>query len=139
MQSLARAPQIGIKDSVFDPDSTDREIQYYKIDSKRYAYRVFVYLTGQRLVFVDKVQYTLHPSFENPIHIVSRTPINPSCKLLLWAWGAFTVRARVFDKESDVYNLVHYLTFPSQIEKAANQEGVRFTEVTSSQVYESEE
>ena len=119
---------IEIRDSVFDPDSTERVIIYKKGQSReQFLYRVFVYLDGRDLFFAKKVVYVLHPTFPNPIRTISRTPSNPNCKLELWCWGAFTIKAEVRDIEGNPVWLGHELDFIAEMEEARGR-GVPFIE-----------
>ena len=114
--------KLRMTDSLFDPES-DENIVYYRYvrGSDVPLYKVFIYLDGLALPFVNKVTYILHPTFPDPERTVSRTINNPKCQLVIWAWGVFTVRALVEDKQGQTIHLEHYLTFDKQISEAKNE------------------
>jgi len=72
-----------------------------------------VFVKAERPVLdrIQCVEYTLHPTFPNPIRRVC-TPGNPSQAFALSAngWGTFTMKVRVFFRDKSVqqlqYNLV---------------------------------
>jgi len=119
--------KIQIKDSVFDPDIADRGGKDQRVlirrTNGRTLYRIFLYLDGPGLPFVDFVTYLLHPTFSPPQQSVSRTPRNPLCKLEIWTWGIFEVNARVLDKTGATYQLVH----PLEYEREISRKGVAFS------------
>ncbi len=123
---MKRQLQLQIKDSAFDPDIPDRSKDQrilIRQTNGRTLYRVFLYLDGPDLPFVQSVTYFLHPTF-NPSQLsVSRTPRNPTCKLEIWTWGIFEISARVIDKSGDTIQLTH----PLEYEREISQKGVAFS------------
>ena len=114
-----------IKGSVYDPDSTSREIQIRNQESDSPLYHVYIYLEGQYLPFVVSVTYQLHKSFENPIQKVTRSVQNQNCKLEIWTWGLFDVLATVVDNNGEEHKLSLYLDYDkelSNIKKKADYE-----------------
>ena len=110
-------PNLEVKDSLLDPDSTDRTARWRNPDSKEPLYRVFLYLEGLRLPYIDYATYELHPTFKEPTRKVFRTPSNPRCKLEIWTWGLFSVRVGVTDREGEVFWLTHDLQYAKDFSK----------------------
>ncbi len=113
---------VDVKDSAFDPDATGHTILVRNKSADQPLYRVFLYLDGPDLPFVDSVQYELHPTFTNPTRTVSRTPANPRCKLEIWTWGLFQVTATIRDRKGRTH--VRYRDL--QYDKEFQAEGVKF-------------
>lgn len=110
---MERPLQIEIKSSLFDPHSSDRRVLVRR--ERRPLYRVFLYLEGRDLAFVESVTYFLHPTFPDPVRTVPRTPSNPLCKLELWTWGFFDIDAEVTDKSGSRHRLLHHLEYTKEI------------------------
>lgn len=73
-----------------------------------------VFLVGeeQYLNQVNCVEYTLHPTFPNPVRTVCRKGDNRYPYALSAAgWGVFTIRIRVFLRSGETYSLSHDLKF----------------------------
>lgn len=117
-----------VKDSLFDPslDFTEAKVHVRKKDGKEYC-KVWIYLEGNDLPYVEQVTYALHGSFQNPIQTVVRTLSNPSCALAFWTFGAFVVKATILDKKGFSYLASHPLSyekqFPTEREKYVYEEG----------------
>jgi hypothetical protein len=107
-------PMVEVRDSVFDPDSTDRTAQVRNRTSAKPLYRVFLYLEGLSLPYITAATYVLHPSFKNPSRLVYRTPSNPRCKLEIWTWGLFRVQVVVSDSEGKMYTISHDLQYDKE-------------------------
>lgn len=111
MQSMERSKNIIVRDSLFDPSSGRQDkLGYNKVEDK-YFYKVWLYLEGTDLPYVDYVIYHLHPTFPNPDMTVRRTIANPNCSQAIWSWGMFNVNAEIFLKSGEVIRIDHYLTF----------------------------
>ncbi len=106
-----RLPEIEVKDSVLDPDSTVRIAQVRNPSGDKPLYRVFLYLDGLRLYKVKAVTYVLHSTFKEPTRQVYRTPDNPRCKLEVWTWGLFRVQAIISDVDGNMTTLSHDLQY----------------------------
>lgn len=110
-----------VKDSVFDPlgssPDTAEKIVRVRIKDNRTLYRVWMYLEGNDLPFVDNVTYTLHPSFAERVFRVPRSSTNPNCSLVIWTWGTFEVNVRIEDKKGRVYEVIHPLTYDEQLQR----------------------
>jgi len=115
---MGRVLQIEMKSSLFDPHSSDRRVLVRRASEGREGrplYRVFLYLEGRDLPFVENVTYFLHPTFPDHVRIVPRTPGNPVCKLEIWTWGFFDIKATVVDKTGARQLLSHYLEYKEEI------------------------
>ncbi|HKJ03192.1 MAG TPA: pYEATS domain-containing protein [Longimicrobiales bacterium] len=108
---MRRAAHILVLDSALDPDGVpSRETVQYRAGDPP-LYRVFLYLDGNDLPYVEGVTYHLHETFPRPRREVRRTPSNPRCKLVLWTWGIFEVRAVIRDKRGSDHEVRHQLTY----------------------------
>ena len=103
---------VWVKDSPFDPDARDKIVQY-KTKRNKTLYKVYIYLNGPGLPFIRRITYYLHPTFQVQHRSVKRSLSNPNCKLAIWVWGKFRVRAIVEDKKGNIYEISHYLDFDS--------------------------
>ena len=108
-------------DTVFDPKNDSKVIRYRKTDD-RTLYKVWLYLDGKDLPYTESVTYLLHSTFESPSQTVRRTSVNPSCSLIIWTWGIFSVKAFVSLKNGERIELSHELTYNELFDK----QGVRF-------------
>jgi hypothetical protein len=91
-----------IRDSLFDPDTKGRGAE-----RKGHLSRVFLFLSGQRLPFVQGVTYFLPSSFDQTVRTVLRRPMNPHCKLEIWVSKTFTLTAIVTYKSGEQLRLRH--------------------------------
>lgn len=107
--------KITVVDTAFDPRnapaSTDERAVIFKKVGDRDFYKVWLYLDGPDVPFVQAVTYELHPSFRQRIHTVSRTAANQDCTLIIWTWGTFEVKATVRTKSNGVAELTHMLSY----------------------------
>lgn len=110
--------EIRIRDSLCDPDAPGESKIFYRRAGTRTLYRVFIYLEGPELPFVESVTYTLHPTFDEPVRTVRRTPQNPLCKLEIWTWGLFEVLGVVADRRGSRYTLKHQLQYGKEIDRS---------------------
>lgn len=105
---------IKIIDSAFDPDMEYRKpkrIYYSDIGEDKSVYKVWIFLDGKFLPYVKDVTYILHPTFADPIKTISRSSKNPRCKLEIWTWGLFELRAKIRDKKGRILEKTHYLRY----------------------------
>ena len=65
-------------DTAVDP-TAEEKIVYYRPGADRPLYRVWIYVDGPDLPFVDSVTYRLHPTFKEPERTVPRTTV-PYCE-----------------------------------------------------------
>lgn len=110
--------QITVRDSVYDPDSSEQRIQVREASSDYPLYRVFLYLEGPDLPFVNQVTYTLHPTFDPRDRPVLRSLANTSCKLEIWTWGLFDVTVEIEDRRGFRFQLQHPLSYADELQKA---------------------
>lgn len=106
--------ELRILDSAIDPDRpTERVIRYRKIEGApgKFSYQVFVWLDGPDLPFVDRARWDLHESFGQRQVEVARSFANQRCKLTLWTWGLFEIRAKVVLKDRGELELGHMLGY----------------------------
>lgn len=112
---------IAIKDTLFDPIMDTNTVSYYKDSEGKFRYKVWLYVDGPKLFYVDYVIYKLHSSFINPERKVFRDLSNTRCALQIWTWGTFNVQAIVYLKTGDIITLNHYLNYDNQLKaKGAN-------------------
>lgn len=107
---------IEVRDTVFDPNlphTDDAPVHFRKGD--RIEYKVWLYLEGNDLPYIDSVTYTLHETYRPPNRNVQRTPANPNCQLEIWTWGLFTVKVTILDKKGFSYEVAHSLTYDRQL------------------------
>ncbi len=119
--------QIIIKDSLFDPLSNQRQIFFYNSPKKRKMYKVWIYIEGRDLSFVDKVVYKLHSSFNDPEKKIERSISNPNCTLQIWTWGLFTIEVDIYFQTGESMRMSHYTTYDKDI----NDGAASFSEVKS--------
>lgn len=119
---------INIVDTVFDPQiygtgsdpkiTPDRplEVRYYKTENTS-LYKIWIFLTGGDLPFVENVTYQLHESFPEPFRTVPRSLDNPDCRLVIWTWGIFQVNGTVLNKYGSTYSISHQLNYGNLLSK----------------------
>ncbi len=127
MSSLVES--LSIVDTLYDPDGGEKEIHFRRLPRlPESLYKVWIYLEGASLPFVNQVTYILHPTFPDPKRTVARSISNPNCEIVIWAWGVFNLQAIVEDKQGKLLSLEHYLTFGQQLQKALKA-NVKFRKV----------
>ena len=108
-----------VKSSVFNPalpKDDPRNKVSYRQEGDVYYYKVWLWVEGYDLPYVDSVTYSLDPSsFPEPDQIVPRTVANPNCQLTIWTWGLFTVVATIIDKKSNKYQVSHQLNYKEEL------------------------
>jgi transcription initiation factor IIF auxiliary subunit len=112
-----------VVDTVFDPSKSDRKV-YVKKSGDYTLYKVWLFLDGVDLPFVNYVTYQLHSSFRNPNRTVYRTVANPNCQLIIWTWGLFTVNVEVVDKSGVHYVFDHRMGYDRELEKVPAEDYV---------------
>lgn len=114
-----RALNITIKDSLFDPDRRfERFVQVRRTGESRPLYRVYLYLEGTDLPFIQRVTYELHPTFSPRTLTVDRSLSNPFCKIDIWTWGIFTVHADLEDRQGRTSRISHHLEYASDLRES---------------------
>ena len=124
---MQRNYDIEICDSVLEPESYSKDILYKQSGNKK-LYKVWLYLKGQDLPYVENVTYILHSSFHNPQKIVRRTPSNNNCSLVIWTWGLFIVKGTTLFKDGSKYEMSHSLTYSDSF----NEKEVKFVQFKNS-------
>jgi transcription initiation factor IIF auxiliary subunit len=119
-----RASDVRVRTSCFDPDGKDRTIAVREQPALPDVplYRVFLFLDGRDLPYVEAATYVLHPTFPEPRRTVRRTPTNPSCKLETWAWGEYPMQTEVTLKAGDRVTIRHPFAFSDEVERAKREE-----------------
>ena len=122
-----RPLNIKVRDSAFDPDEYGldpfdfkappgrKRIVHVDMSGSKPAYKIWLYLVGNDVPYVESVTYMLHHTFPDPVRTVRRTLENPQCQLVIWTWGLFEVRAVVTDKRGGRVELIHKLTYGKQL------------------------
>lgn len=77
----------------------------------RWSWSTWIEGTRAALDEINEVQYVLHPTFRNPVHIISSRSDN--FRLYGSAWGEFNVFAEVRKTNGDTIELNHWLKFES--------------------------
>ena len=113
---------VEIRDTVFDPDTSDKQVHVRQAKGGKPHYKVWLYIDGEDLPYVKKMTYILHPTFLDRERKVKRSMTNPNCQLVIWTWGIFAVRALLEDKRGEIYELDHMLEYDKQLE----EEGVSY-------------
>ena len=118
---------IEVRDSVFDPSlygldpfkfkgppGLKRKV-FVRAKASKPTYKVWLYLYGKDVPYVETATYTLHETFTEPVRTVRRSLANPHCQLVIWTWGLFEIRVTVKDKRGGHYELTHQLTYGKQL------------------------
>ena len=114
-----------VKDSVFDPNlSADptqaaraRHTVYVKFRDAQPLYKVWLYLEGRDLPYVESVTYLLPQQLFDPAErTVRRELTNQNCQLIIWTPGYFPVRASIRDKLGRVYDITRELSYGRELE-----------------------
>lgn len=113
--------QVEVKDTLFDPSlplSTQQSnTVYIRRGSSGSFYKVWLYLTGPGLPFVQFVTYKLHPSFPDPLIRVERSLSNPNCQAIIWTWGLFDIDVTVQDRFGQTYSLKYALRYDEDLKQ----------------------
>ena len=108
-----------VKSSVFNPALPKEDPQNkvsFRQEADVYYYKVWLYVEGYDLPYVDSVTYSLdRSSFPEPDQTVQRTVANPNCQLTIWTWGLFTVVATIIDKKGNKYQVSHQLNYKEEL------------------------
>lgn len=124
---------IQMQDTVFDPAGNQNDIiNYYKIpDKPSTLYKVWIFLEGQDIYYVDWVEYELHETFKDRFRTVERSISNPNCSLVIWTWGVFNIKAKIYLKSGDLIYAEHYLTYDRYLKR----KNVKFKKNTSGRLF----
>jgi transcription initiation factor IIF auxiliary subunit len=80
------------------------------VGAGRWNWTIFVDADPDTLAQIDCVQYTLHPTFPDPVRKVCRQP-ETKFALSSNGWGTFKVKVQVQYKDGRIENLEHELVF----------------------------
>jgi len=84
----------------------------HPIGEDRWSWTVFIKGPPQVLKNIECVEYTLHPTFPNPVQkICGLGDQKYPFALTATGWGTFQIRIRVFMKDGEYRDLTHYLRF----------------------------
>jgi transcription initiation factor IIF auxiliary subunit len=83
------------------------------LGNNRWSWTVFVKAPPEVLQNIESVEYTLHPTFPNPVQRVGiGDDPNYPFKLSAIGWGAFGIKIRVFMRDGRVQDLTYFLKLP---------------------------
>lgn len=111
---------IEVKDTLFDPNlaaESPRIVHVRKGADGTSLYKVWLYLSGYDLPYVESVTYRLHSTFLERDRSVRRSVSNPNCQLVIWTWGLFEVKATILDKSNRRYEVEHNLTYDKELQQ----------------------
>ena len=109
---------IQVKDTLFDPNvpsDIERKVHVRREENDTFYYKVWIYLEGNDLPYVDYVTFTLDTTFPDPVRVISRSPSNPNCQLVIWTWKIFTLKAVITDKRGYSYEVEQRLTYDKEM------------------------
>lgn len=122
--------RLELRDSVFEPGTATLlesrassrsalpTILYDESVPDRPRYKVWLYVDGPDLPYVQNVIYTLHHTFPDPVRSVPRSASNPYCALAIWTWGLFDVVAQVEDKSGGLHMLEHTMRYDQDLKRS---------------------
>lgn len=99
------------RDSVFEPGSRADKVKVRLGDGSRPRYKVFLFIEGRDLSYVDEVTYVLHRTFKQRRRTIKRKFSNPNCQLTIWTWGLFTIDVIVKDKSGQEHSYKHEMSY----------------------------
>ncbi len=94
----------------FDFTNTSTQAKEMKLEGYNwYDWTVFCSSSKEELNLIEKVEYHLHPSFPDPIRVV--TDSKNGFPLKARGWGVFLIRIIIYLKDGTEVNTEHYLKF----------------------------
>ena len=96
-------------------EKPEGNVDFLKKNNGKTLYKVTVYLEGSDLSFVENVTYRLHHTFKNNAKLVQRTAQNPNCQMEFWAWGLFTIKARIKTLSGERITISHAMEFDKSL------------------------
>jgi len=118
--------RVEVKDSVLNPTSTEKKVLWREGPENTPFYKVYLYLVGEALPYVQAVTYRLHPTFPEPVQRVARNLANQNCLLVIWTWGIFDVTATIEDRWGNIYEVTRPLGYGREIEQLKQDPDVKF-------------
>ena len=83
-----------------------------KIGTRRWRWTIFLAAPKDTLDRIRCVEYTLHPTFPDPVRdVCARGSSSRAFALTATGWGTFRIGIRVLFKDNSVQKLGHQLTF----------------------------
>lgn len=116
-----RTYNLFLQDSLFDPgnvttvDRKKASYRKYAVPDSKVLYKIWIYLAGRDLPYVQSVKYHLHPSFRVREYQIEKSLSNPNYALIVWTWGIFNVKAEVQLISGETLVLNHFLTYADSI------------------------
>ncbi len=105
-------------------DESDKvQVKKFRSQGKPH-FRVRIYIEGRDLDKVEKVVYTLHPTFPRPRREVSSPP---NYELIIWTWGVFNLPVEIYDNEGRVDQRNIDFNYSGDIEKAKSNNQLFWT------------
>lgn len=128
MELIKERLDLRIIDTVFNPDiygveefpviPADKTLNVHINSSgKSPLYKVWLFLSGNDLPYVENTTYELHKTFKNPFRRIERNLNNLDCRLTIWTWGIFEIKATILHKSGRTYSISHYLNYGRLLEK----------------------
>lgn len=94
------------------PISAENVAQRSETKNDYWEWTIFVKAPEDVLEKIEYVEYTLHPTFPNPVRIVNQRGHGPYAFPLTTAgWGTFTVKVKVYYQDGTYQRLSHLLRF----------------------------
>ncbi|GAB6910181.1 hypothetical protein JCM12296A_60390 [Desulfosarcina cetonica] len=94
------------------PISASNVAQRSKNRSDYWDWTIFIKGPDDVLEKIEYVEYTLHPTFPNPVRIINERGYGPyAFPLSTSGWGTFTVKVKVYYKDGTYQQMSHYLKF----------------------------
>jgi|GEM_PF-2765881 hypothetical protein len=94
------------------PISADNVAKKSKIKKDYWDWTIFIKAPEDVLEQIEYVEYSLHPTFPNPVRIVNRRGTGPHAfSLTTSGWGTFTVKVKVYYKDGTYQRISHSLRF----------------------------
>jgi len=113
---MEKALDLIVKDTAIEDDANLGRIVHVKErKTSPDLFRVKIFLSGNDLPLVNTVRYYLHPSFRSREKLVARTPSNPNCELIIWAYGMFDLEVVVEDRSGYRFKINHRLSFGNEL------------------------
>jgi hypothetical protein len=111
---------LNLESSVFSPEDIGKQgpIQVRKkADSGKLYFKVYLFITGQDLPFVDKIVYKLHPTFKKNMVTSKPHSGNSYGSISIWTWGLFELTAEVKLRNGKEFTLKHQLNYDKELKE----------------------
>ena len=121
MEMMTTNLGVAVRYSAFDPESGNVLVKKLRAQGREH-FKVRIFLEGPDCGSVERVVYTLHPTFPRPRREVTR---GPDFELEIWTWGIFTLHVEIYDREGRVDKRVVDLDYAPQIMQAQTDDLLR--------------